>query len=151
VGGTAVINYNNALTLNPNAATITPELLDSLFDKMVTVVKPGEKVVLCFDTDITSEQCREVVEIAELRGIDGIVIRGARAGTGFKGNGQSFTEEEKRVDILARIGELWAHAPELKLTDLLEWWGGEEMEDTDFAAAVETYFMKVTNGYRGKP
>jgi hypothetical protein len=135
----------------PNNLTLTPEVIDCLFEKMVTTVDKNQKVIVCVDLDLTSEQCHEIKEGLNDAGFDGIVMRGARAGTGFGGNPQNLTKEEKRVDILARIGELWELAPELKLTDLLEWWGGEEMQDEDFASAVETYFLKVTNGLRGKP
>ena len=132
--------------LDPNAVTLTPELVDTLFEKMVTVVKPGERVIICVDQDLTSEQCREVSDGLTDRGFDGIVLRGARAGVGFKGNPQNLTREETRVDTLARILELWQQCPELKLTSLLEWYHGEEMNDEDFAAAVEVHFQKVTNG-----
>jgi hypothetical protein len=150
---TAQIYYNQPYYygLDPNQAGLTQEVLDSLFEKMVTTVKPGEKFIVCLDHDVTTTQQNEMVEALNDRGLEGIVMRSARAGTGFAGNPQAFTQEEGRVDILARIGELWALAPELKLTSLLEWWQGQEMDDADFAAAVETHFMKVTNGVRGKP
>ena len=150
--GTQQVYYNHPyLNLDPNQATMTPEVLESLFEKMITVVKPGEKFVLCFDGNVTAQQCSEVQEVLKDRELEGIVISSARAGVGFRGNPQGFTQEEERVDILARIGELWALCPELKLTSLLEWWHGEEMDDKDFAAAVEVYHQKVTNGVRGKP
>jgi hypothetical protein len=137
--------------LDPNAVTLTPELVDTLFEKMVTVVKPGERVMICVDQDLTAEQCREVSDGLTDRGFDGIVLRGARAGVGFKGNPQNLTREETRVDTLARILELWQQRPELKLTSLLEWYHGEEMNDEDFAAAVEVHFQKVTNGIHKRP
>lgn len=136
---------------DPNSATLTPPVLDSLFEKMVTVVKPGERVMICVDQDLTAEQCREVSEGLTDRGFDGIVLRGARAGTGFAGEQQNMTREETRVDTLARILEVWQQRPELKLTSLLEWYRGEEMSDEDFAAAVEVHFEKVTNGVHKRP
>lgn len=139
------------VTLDPNGATLTPTMLESLFEKMVTVVKPGEKAIVCVDLDLSSAQCREVKEGMTAVGIDGIVMRGARAGTGFGGNPQNLTREETRVDTLARLLELWQQRPELKLTSLLEWYHGEEMEDAEFAAAAETYFQKVTNGIHQRP
>ena len=149
-GWSTATTYGTAFTYlyypDPNAVTLTPELVDTLFEKMVTVVKPGERVMICVDQDLTSEQCREVSDGLTDRGFDGIVLRGARAGVGFKGNPQNLTREETRVDTLARILELWQQRPELKLTSLLEWYHGEEMNDEDFAAAVEVHFQKVTNG-----
>lgn len=130
----------------PNQETLNAQIVDTLFEKMVTTIKPGERIVVCMDKDVTSTQMREVAEGLAAHGLDGIVISGARAGTGFEGHAQKLTQEEQRVDILARIGELWDRCPHLKLTTLLEWWGGEEMEDADFAKAVEIYFQKVTNG-----
>lgn len=138
-------------TYEPNSVTLTHEAVECLFEKMVTRVKPGERVIVCVDQDLTPEQCREVSEGLTGRGFDGIVLRGARAGTGFAGNPQNLTREETRVDTLARILELWQQCPELKLTSLLEWYHGEEMEDADFAAAAETYFQKVTDGVHKRP
>jgi hypothetical protein len=138
-------------TYEPSQATLTPQILDSLFEKMVTTVRRNEKVIVCVDSDVTSEQMREAAESLTARGFDGIVMRGARAGTGFRGNPQNLTREETRVDILARILELWQQRPELKLTSLLEWYHGEEMNDEDFAAAVEVHFQKVTNGIHQRP
>ena len=139
------------VTADPNSSWLTPEVLESLFQKMVTTVKPGEKAIVCVDLDLTAEQCLEVKEGMNNTGIDGIVMRGARAGTGFAGNTQNMTREETRVDILARLLELWQQRPELKLTSLLEWYHGEEMEDAEFAAAAEVYFEKVTNGILQRP
>jgi hypothetical protein len=136
---------------NPSQLILQPDVMENVFEKMVTVVKPGEKVVVCVDQDLTSGQMREVTDGLADRGFDGIVLRGARAGTGFAGNPQNMTREETRVDTLARILELWQQRPELKLTSLLEWYHGEEMNDEDFAAAVEVHFQKVTNEVRGKP
>lgn len=136
----------------PNAATLTPGAIEALAEKMVTLQKPGEKMVICVDHDATTTQVRELHDMLIERGIKNpIIIRGARAGTGFLGNILLATEEDKRVDVLARIGEVWAQRPDLKLTDLLQWYAGEEMENEDFATAVEVHYMKITNGVFGAP
>lgn len=138
-------NYPIYVSLDPNRATLEFEnIIDDLFEKMVTRVKPGERIVVCVDNDVTDTQMRTIIDEVE-RKFGGVVIRGARAGTGLRGD-MVIKEEDERVDILARIGEIWEQRPDLKLTDLLSWYAGESMEDGDFASAVEVHFAKVANG-----
>jgi hypothetical protein len=126
-----------------------PGVMEEILDHLATIVKPGEKVVICVDSDMSTSQVNDIVDMMSAKGMPGLLIRGARAGTGFAGNFQ--TPEEERIDILARIGAIWALRPDLKLTDLLQWFRGESMEDREFAAALEVYFMKLTNGVHGSP
>jgi hypothetical protein len=83
--------------------------------------------------------------------VPGIVIRGARAGTGFNAGFIPPTDEDRRVDILARIGDLWEKCPTLRLTDLLNWYNGDSMPDEEFITSIEVFFTKVTNGIHRKP
>ena len=131
-----------------------PGVLDAIIEHLVTIVKPGEKVIVCVDTDLPSAQCNEIQEGLRYRGLPGIIIRGARAGTGFPSDPRLFDDpaaEDRHVDFLARMGEIWGLRPDLKFTDLLSWYTGNDMADADFAAAFETHFLKVTNGVHGKP
>jgi hypothetical protein len=136
---------------SPDAATLSGEAIKALVEKMVATVKFGEKLVICVDSDVSTSQVTDLQEQLHEHGLRGVIIRGARAGTGFKGNVLLATSEEQRVDILARIGEMWAQQPNMKLTDLLQWYAGQEMEDDDFATAVEVHFQKITNGVFGTP
>lgn len=145
LSGPANFSYPINISLDPNQSTLQFDgILEDLFEKMVTRVKPGERIVVCVDDDVTDTQMRSIIdEVA--RKFDGVVIRGARAGTGLRGD-MVLKEEDERVDILARIGEIWEQRPDLKLTDLLSWYAGQSMEDGDFASAVEVHFAKVANG-----
>lgn len=128
----------------------TPEAVDTMIEQLVTIVKPGEKIVVCVDDNFTGEQAYEVQQSLHDSNLPGIVIRGARAGTGFNAGFVPPTEEDRRVDILARLGELWSKCPTLRLTDLLSWYNGESMPDEEFATSAEVYFTKVTNGIHRK-
>lgn len=147
IGTGSYINWPTIVT--PNAETLKAEMVECLFQKMVTTVKPGEKVVVCVDSDVTAQQAREFAESLDDNGVTGIVIRGARAGTGVKSDAV-IRPEDTRVDILARLGELWEQRPDMKLTELLSWYQGQRMEDKDFAAACEVHFDKVTDGVHSK-
>lgn len=131
-----------------------PGVLDAIVERLATIVKPGEKVIVCVDTEMTSAQCYEIQEVLKCKGLPAIIIRGARAGTGFPSNPRLFddpTAEERHVDLLARMGEIWGLRPDLKFTDLLSWYTGNDMADADFVAAFETHFLKVSNGIHGRP
>jgi hypothetical protein len=128
-----------------------PGVIDSIIEQLTTRVKDGEKVVVCVDDDMTWEQVHEIQTGMTRNKMSGIVIRGARAGTGYGGGYKPPTPEEARVDVLARIGEIWALDPKLRLTDLLQWYDGQDMTDEEFATSVEVHFQKVTNGVHGTP
>jgi hypothetical protein len=153
--GTAITNYpttvnNSYYDFTPNSEQIKNIGVDALVERMVTKIKKDDIVVICVDNDATTEQLREIANKLSEQGIKGTVIRGARAGTGFPYKGK-MTDEDKRVDILARIGELWASRPDLALTDMLKWYTGEDMTDDAFAVAVEVHFKKVANGVSSHP
>lgn len=147
--------YNTTTTTpvflpQPDALTLSAEVIEALFGKMITVVGEDEKVIVCVDPDVPdADQSRIAARLTELD-FKGIVITGARAGKGLPLERLPSPEEE-RVDILARIGEIWSHRPDLRLTDLLSWYTGGPMEDRDFAAAVEVHFEKVTDGAYTRP
>jgi hypothetical protein len=152
IGSTIPWNYNYPMCTHPISWVPSPEIfkypgvLDSIIEKLATTVKPGEKIVVCVDMDVSWEQCHEIEEgLIQFR-VPAVIIKGARAGTGFLDGFQPKTTEERRVDVLARIGEVWAQRPDLKLTELLSWYNGGEMDDEDFASACEVNFLKVTNG-----
>jgi hypothetical protein len=151
-------NYANGSYTYP--VNVSPELLsqpgvlDAIIEHLVTIVKPGEKVIVCVDTDLPSAQCNEIQEGLRYRGLPAIIIRGARAGTGFPSDPRLFDDpaaEDRHVDFLARMGEIWGLRPDLKFTDLLSWYTGNDMADADFVAAFETHFLKVSNGIHGRP
>jgi hypothetical protein len=134
-------------TLAPWAlSSPTPEIIECMIQNLTTTVKPGEKVVVCVDDDMTWEQVHEIQQGLQDNHVPGIVIRGARAGTGFNDGYLPPTAEEARIDILARLGELWGKIPQLRLTDLLAWYNGDSMSDEEFITSAEIYFTKVTNG-----
>lgn len=135
----------------PNSATLSKTEVKDLAESITTLVKPGEHVVICVDADVTDEQKTELQWSLNGAGLYGIIIRAARASTGYAYDWNASTPEEARVDVLARIGEVWSRRPDLSLCDLLEWYRGEHMDDADFATAVELHFSKVTNGIHGKP
>lgn len=129
-----------------------PGVLDTIIERLATTVKPGDKAVVCVDTDMNSEEVREIQQGLQQARVPAMIIRGARAGTGFPTRWSvDPTSEEKRVDFLARMGEIWGLRPDLKFTDLLSWYCGNDMDDADFVAAFETHFLKVTNGVHGRP
>lgn len=128
-----------------------PGVIDTVIEQLVTRVKTDERVVVCVDDDLSWEQVTEIQHGLSNNKIPGIVIRGARAGTGYGGGYISPTPEEARVDVLARIGEIWALNPNLRLTDLLQWYDGQDMSNEEFATSVEVHFQKVTNGIHGRP
>jgi hypothetical protein len=128
--------------VTPNAQMLQdPTVMPKLIDKMLTVQKPGEKLIVCVDNDFTPQQIQELADSLTAQGVDAIIIPGARAGYGY-GGVIPFRDEQRRIDILARIGELWERRPDLALTDLLEWYRGEHATDEDFVAAIEVHFKK---------
>ena len=127
-----------------------PGMIDTVIQKLTTTVKKDEKVVVCVDDDMSWEQVREIQRGLHENKISGVVIRGARAGVGFKGGYIPPTSEEARLDILARIGEIWSQRPELRLTDLLKWYEGQDMSNDEFATSIEVHYTKVVNGIQRK-
>jgi len=115
-----------------------PGVLDKLIDRMVTLYKPEDPLIICVEKDFTPQQVREFVEVLNERDVKAVVIPGAHAGTG-RPIFRPVKPERERIDILARIGEVWEQHPTLTLTELLQWWDGRVMEDDDFAAAVDVY------------
>jgi hypothetical protein len=145
---TAVINYNPP---NVSEWLTMPGMIDTVIEQLTTRVKDDEKVVVCVDDDMSWEQVKEIQTGLKENKLTGVVIRGARAGTGYAGGYIPPTPEEARVDVLARIGEIWALNPSLRLTDLLQWYDGQDMTNEEFATSVEVHFQKITNGAYGKP
>jgi hypothetical protein len=115
-----------------------PEVLDKLISRMVTLYKPEDPLIICVEKDFTPQQVREFVDVLNDRNIKAVVIPGAHAGTG-RPIFRPIKEERERIDILARIGEVWEQHPHLSLTELLKWWDGTQMNDDEFAAAVDVY------------
>jgi hypothetical protein len=153
-GGGGAVNVTASPGMNMTttwAPSVTPEIIDTMIEQLVTRVKPGEKIVVCVDDDMTWEQVHEVQRGLKENKLSGIVIRGARAGTGFNAGYVPPTDEDRRVDILARIGDLWEKCPSLRLTDLLNWYNGDSMTDEEFATSIEIHFTKVTNAIHRKP
>jgi hypothetical protein len=152
---TANIFTNNPnIYYNPPMGTewlTMPGMIDTVIEQLTTRVKDDEKIVVCVDDDMSWDQVHEIQRGLKDNKLTGIVIRGARAGTGYKGGYVAPTPEEARVDVLARIGEIWALNPSLRITDLLQWYDGQEMTDEEFATSVEVHFMKLSNGVYGKP
>lgn len=159
-GGTASININYPYNVIPNggflstANTIqwnvtpnwpvlnTPEIIDALITKMVTLYKPEDPLVICVDDDFTPAQVNEFRDALNACKLKAVVVRGARAGTGpaiFR----PVKPEHERIDILGRLAEIWERKPDLNLTELLAWWDGTNMNDDDFAAATEVHFNKI--------
>lgn len=130
-------------TYEPDQATLDRLTIENVVDRMITQIDKKQPLVVCVDSDVTNQQMREIADTLTANGVHATVIRGARAGYGFPAT--NLPMEDKRVDVLARIGEMWERAPHTKLTDLLSWWDGSEMTDEAFAAAVEVHFLKVMN------
>lgn len=123
-----------------------PEIADALITKMVTLYKPEDPLIICVDDGWTTQQLREMSEVLKERGIQATIISGARAGTGpviYR----PVKEKHQRIDILARLAEVWERKPELNLAELLAWWDGQNMNDDDFAAATEVHFNKIYEDY----
>lgn len=117
-------------------------VMDGLINRIVTQVDPDRELIVCIDQDCSPEVQKEIAQRLGERGIKGMVIPGARAGYGYP----SFNAkpEDKRVDMLARIGELWEQRPDLKLTELFQWYAGADMEDEDFVKCTEVHFKKMS-------
>jgi hypothetical protein len=132
----------NWTTIRPSEEILSdPLLMEALIDKMLTVQKPGEKLIVCLDSGFTAQQVQEISDILDAHGLDAIVIPGARAGYSYGGK-IPVRDDQQRIDILARLGELWERHPEMPLTDLLEWYNGQSMSDEDFIACTEVHFKK---------
>lgn len=135
--------YINWPAIGPGKILLNdPGILDQLISKMITLYKPEDPLIICLDNDFTPQQINELAKYLEIKGIRGVIISGARAGTG-RPIYHPIKEGRERIDILARIAEVWERRPDMHLTDLLEWWDGSHMEDDDFAAAVDVYFNKI--------
>jgi hypothetical protein len=120
-------------------------VMDALIARMITQVDPDRDLVVCLDSDCTPEVIGEITMRLQERGIRATVIAGARAGYGCSMS-TVVRPEDKRIDILARIGELWEQRPDLPLTELFSFFCGQDMTDEQFAAAVEVHFKKLTEG-----
>jgi hypothetical protein len=143
-------NYNYHLPGMTEWLTM-PGMIDTIIETLTTRVKTDEKLVVCVDDDMSWDQVHEIQRGLKENKLSGVVIRGARAGTGYSGGYIPPTAEEARIDVLARIGEIWALDPSLRLTDLLQWYDGQDMTNEEFATSVEIHFQKVTNGIHGRP
>lgn len=126
----------NEVLLNDSA------VMDSFIDRVVTETDTSKTLVICVDMDCSPEVQNEIAGRLADRGIQAMVIVGARAGYGYP----SFNAnpEDRRVDMLARIGELWEQRPDLKLTELFQWYAGADMEDEDFVKCTEVHFKKMS-------
>lgn len=154
--GTAVsMTYNWPLYYPPpppNAATFTDMDMSRFAAAYSTVVPKGGKVVICVDMDATQEQIDHLADCLRQNDIDALVIRGARAGTGYAESRPLADPAEKRLEILARIADCWQQRPDLSLSELLAWMPAspEKMTDEDFAAATEVHFRKVYGAVHGE-
>lgn len=149
--GGAVFYPGAGAYTHPAPVVLTPDMLkqpgvmQAIIDRIVTIVKPREKVIVCFDNDVDWVVSSDLRDMLRDCGIDSVVLHQVKVGVGSP---TTPVPEDKRVDILARIGEVWARNPTLKLTDLLCWYTGAQMEDDDFAAAVEVYYEKYKHSWQ---
>lgn len=128
--------------LSPTPWALSPAVVDQLLKKMVTVYTEDKPLVICVDNAFTSVQVREIGEMLEGSGIKGVVISGARAGTGLPIH-RDLKEQYQHIDTLGCIAMVWERRKDLNLTDLLKWYHGEDLDDDHFAAAVDVYFQRV--------
>ena len=126
----------------PTTITLSPDVLKQLMEQIVTEYKEGGPLVICLDSEYTMTQIRELSAVLVDAGIKGVIITGGKAGTG-KAIHRDLKEKYQFIDTLARIAMVWEQNPDLNLTDLLKWWHGEDMEDDDFAAAIDVYYNKI--------
>jgi hypothetical protein len=153
-GTMSTVNYPVKMVPTPEMLR-QPEVMKQIIERLAVVVGPQDKVVMMMDDSLSWEQCHEVQQILNEYKIKGIVVRGGVAGQGFPSCPEftrTATPAEKRVDVLARIGELWEQRPDLTLSELLAWHQDANvvMSDDDFITATETFFDKVTDGVHRK-
>lgn len=137
----------------PDAKTFTDMDMSRLAGAYSTIVPKGQKVIICVDMDVTQQQVDHLINALAQTDIDGCVIRGARAGTGYASPVLAFADPvERRLEILARIADCWEQRPDLSLSELLAWMPvtPEKMTDEEFAAATEVYFRKVYGAVHGE-
>ena len=159
---TAVTSYNPVLPYSlyappaaPNRDTFEKADLEQLAQAYTTVIRPNDKVIICVDNDVTTEQIAALAKMLDHNSITGLVVRGARAGTGFPASIVFPDPRDKRLDTMARILDCWERRPDLSLAQLLSWYqdAGEvarHMDDERFAAATEVHFKKVFGGVHGE-
>ncbi|HEV2353006.1 MAG TPA: hypothetical protein VGR89_02080, partial [Puia sp.] len=154
-----VMSYNGLLPLEVKVASsvftapvkVVPvkpvmgeDAISRFITKLVTIIHPGDRVVICVDDDYSNDGVAELANKLSVQDIPGIIIQGARAGKGFGKRQEDQTSHDARMDTLARIAAIWENHPELKLTDLLGWWDEGEYDDDIFAACTEAYVNKLT-------
>ena len=156
--GTATTYYNPAPyslyapTIPPSRDTFEKADLEQLAAAYTTVIRPNDKVIICVDNDVTTEQIAALAKMLDHNSITGLVVRGARAGTGFPASIAFPDPRDKRLDTMARILDCWEQRPDLRLVQLLSWFTPElgTVDDDAFAAATEVHFKKVFRGVHGE-
>jgi hypothetical protein len=129
--------------VNPNELLLNDStVMDALIGRIVTKVDANKTLIVCVDGDCSPEVLNELTARLTEQNIPAVVIRGARAGYGYPAN-PKIRDEDKRVDMLARIGELWEQRPDMGLTELFQWYAGARMEDEDFIKCTEVHFQKL--------
>jgi len=125
-----------------DSITLSRAQVSDLVDEMTTRIRPGERVVICVEHDVSSSQVEQLKLMLDDLHVEGVIVRGARASA--VSATLPFSGQEQRVDYLARILDLWEQKPGMLLTKLLSFYGGQKMGDNEFVTAVETHFRMVT-------
>lgn len=137
----------------PNKETFEKADLEQLAAAYTTVIRPHDKIIVCVDNDVTNDQIAHLAKMLDRNAITGLVLRSARAGTGYPPSIAFPDPKDKRLDIMARILDCWEQRPDLSLSDLLGWfqqYDGGKLDDDRFAAATEVHFKKVFGGIHGE-
>lgn len=143
----------------PSAQILESMSCERLAAAYSTLVKPGEKIVVCVDSDVSAEFLARLKQEMEANRISGIIVPGARAGTGCLIPSAVTGPDSpavKQLEILARIGDCWQQCPGVLLSELLAWFrnmnfiASSKISDEYFAAATEVHFKKVYGGFYGE-
>lgn len=145
-GGGSYTSYASGGLVNvtyPNGhISLGPKVIDQLMKEMVTRYTDDVPLVVCVDDAFTSTQVSELAQILIDNDIKGVIISGARAGTGKKIY-RDLKDQYQLIDTLGRIAMVWREHPDLNFTDLIKWYKGEDLDDDHFAAAIDVYVKKI--------